>query len=308
MTKVLMISGDKKLLEPGTDAHARLMLQVAQVEQLDVFVWPQVHTLREVFRAARATHYDVVTSQDPLLRGALARRAAKITGARLNLQVHMDLPALPFWKRALAGFNLRYASSVRVVSEKIKKQVEQIGTKADITVLPVYVDIERFSSVVRSPGAQKTVLWVGRFEEEKDPALAVRIFKEVCAADIDAKLIMLGKGSLEAQLRESAQGLAVEFPGWQSTLPYLAGASVVLCTSRHESWGASIVEALAAGVPVVAPDIGIAREAGAVVAKHSELTQKTVEVLQTNAEGKLLLNLPNAHEWAVQWKQSLTNV
>lgn len=304
--KVLMISGDKKLLERGTDAYARLALQQAQVEQLDVYIWPQAHSMREIFRAARATHYDVVTAQDPFWRGLVARRAARISGAKLNVQVHADIAVQSFIKRILARVVLHRADSIRVVSEKIKQQIKNFEVKAPIHVLPIYVDISRFQTIVRKPHAQKTILWIGRFEDEKDPLQAIKILKEVRKAAIDAKLVMLGVGSLEPALRKSAAGLPVEFPGWQDPLSYLAEASMVLCTSRHESWGASIVEALAAGVPVVAPDIGIARGAGATIAERTELAHKTIEVLQNNMAGKLLLILPNAKEWAIQWKQSLT--
>ena len=56
------------------------------------------------------------TAQDPLLRGVAAPRSKN--RARLNVQVHMDLWALPWWKRILAQIILRKADSVRVVSEK----------------------------------------------------------------------------------------------------------------------------------------------------------------------------------------------
>ncbi|MDP2652147.1 MAG: hypothetical protein Q8O94_03355, partial [bacterium] len=67
--KVLMISGDKNLLVKGSEASARLELQKSQAEQLDVFVWPQVHSRIEIWRAAKKNRYDVVTAQDPFWRG-----------------------------------------------------------------------------------------------------------------------------------------------------------------------------------------------------------------------------------------------
>lgn len=82
-------------------------------------------------------------------------------------------------------------------------------------------------------------------------------------------------------------------------------ADVVVCTSKHESWGASIVEALAAGVPVVAPDVGVAREAGAILADRTELSQKVIEVLQKPVHGKLTLELRGPEAWAHAWKESL---
>lgn len=304
--KVLMISGDKNLLVPSTGAYERLQLQKKAVEQLDVVVWPRVYSTLEILRAARTKKYDVVTSQDPFWRGLFAWKLARITGARLNVQVHADLSVESFVRRVLARFVLRRADSIRVVSDKLKKQVEKIGTGAPVMVLPVFVDIEKFKKVARNTHQQKTILWIGRFEKEKNPEEALRVLASVQNEGIDAGLIMIGEGSLGQKLLESAHNLkGVSFEGWQDPRGYMARADVVVSTSIQESWGASIVEALAAGVPVVAPDVGIAREAGAFVVPREQLASKVAEVLKSNARGELKLSLSNAEEWAKQWKETL---
>ncbi len=116
---------------------------------------------------------------------------------------------------------------------------------------------------------------------------------------------MLGAGTLESTLRKAATGLLVDFPGWKDPAEYLPTTDVVLCTSRYESWGASIVEALAAGAPVVAPDVGIAREAGAFIVDRTSLAEKVAEILEQGTRGTLRLNLPSAEEWARRWKETL---
>jgi glycosyltransferase involved in cell wall biosynthesis len=303
--KVLMLSGDRNILTQGIDAHARLELQRAQVEQLDVFVWPQIHSWREVYTAATTNTYDVITAQDPFWRGLLAWRLARRTGAKLNVQVHTDLDAQPFLRRALARIVLRYADSVRAVSGKIQKQVERFGVHAPIRVLPIFIELEQFRTLERKPHVQKTLLWLGRFESEKNPILAISVLEQVRLAGLDARLVMLGAGSMEREMRKRAANLPVEFPGWQDPKPYLQTADVVLSTSLHESWGASIVEALAAGVPVVAPDVGIAREAGANIADRSHLAEEVIGVLHSDTRGELKLSLLDKDEWAKRWKQTL---
>src|ERR1700733_3741770 len=98
--KVLMISGDKNILIPGSGAHARFELQRSQVERLDVFVWPQVHSLRSIRAAVRTRHYDLITAQDPFWRGHLAWHLSRRSHVRLNIQVHTELAAEPWWRRA----------------------------------------------------------------------------------------------------------------------------------------------------------------------------------------------------------------
>lgn len=303
--KVLMISGDRHLLEQGSEAYARIELQRSQVERLDVFVWPQLHSRRKISCAAHKNVYDVITAQDPFWRGLLAWRVARITMAKLNLQVHTDLSAQPFLRRMLAYFLLRRADSVRVVSEKIKKQVQAVSGKVLVHVLPIYVDVTRFRNLAREPHQQKTILWVGRFESEKDPLQAIHVLEEVRAGGIDAKLIMLGTGSLASAVRREAGELPAGFPGWQDPKQYLQIADIVLCTSKHESYGASILEALAASVPVVAPDVGIAKEAGAIVVPRSDLGNAVIRVLNSGQRGELKMRVPNAEEWAKRWRETL---
>lgn len=293
------------MLVPGTEAHRRFALQRREVEQLNLFVWPQVHSGWQIYRAARANRYDVITVQDPFWRGLLALKIAWLTSTKLNVQVHTDLSAQPFFRHVLAQIVLRHADSMRVVSEKIRAQVGFMRTRASIHVLPVYVGISRFQNLARQSHAPKTILWIGRLEHEKDPLAAIRVLQEVRKKGVDAKLIMLGTGSLMPEIHQASQGLPIELPGWQDPRPYLERADVVLSTSKYESWGASIVEALAAGVPVVAPDVGIAKEAGAIVVPRSEFASAVVDILQTGKRGVLRLSLPTAEEWAKHWKETL---
>ena len=307
--KVLMISGDMNLLKEGSDAYARLALQRAAVEQLDVRsyrgFWSAVPGFIGVMSAVLSTRYDVVTVQEPFFRGLLALWAARLNGAHLNIQVHADLRHFSFPRRVLAKMILRNADSVRGVSEHVAGAVRALGVQARMTVLPVFIEAARFRALEREPHAGHVILWLGRFEQEKDPALAIEILKEVHAQLPQARMIMLGNGSLEQELREKGKGMPIEFPGWSDPATYLPQADVVLSTSRAESYGASIVEALAAGVPVVAPDVGIAREAGAIVVPREELAHAVVEALGSGARGELKITPLSQEEWAAQWRQSL---
>ena len=307
--KVLMISGDKNILDPTSPVYKRFELQKSQVERLDVFVWPQVHSVGDILKAVRAHSYDVVTAQDPFWRGFLAWRVARRSGAKLNLQVHTDLKATFLFRRLLARFLLRRADSIRVVSERIKEYLAPLHLHANVSILPIYIDLTSFARLPHRPHPrfQKTILWIGRFEPEKDPLLALSVLKQVRDAGVDVGLIMLGSGSLESKLRVQAAPLAsyVEFPGWQGPAPYLEMVDVVISTSKHESYGVSVIEALASGVPVVSPDVGIAREAGAMIASRPDLAARTVDVLRSGVRGELKLTPLSAEVWAQQWRETL---
>lgn len=296
-----MISGDPNIMLPGTPVYKRAQLQRAQVVALAVVYWGRGNLWPKIPKG----HFDVVTVQDPFWRGLFAWFVAKYLGSKLNIQVHTDLSAQNFLRHVLTHIVLRHADSIRVVSQKIKEQVLRCSVHAPVHVLPIYIDIEPFRTVVPQAHEHKTILWVGRFETEKDPLQAIYVFEKVREAGIDARLVMLGEGSLQQKLLIRAKELPVEFPGWQNPRSYLSRADVVLSTSLHESWGASVIEALAAHVPVVAPDVGVAREAGAVVVPRKELAKAVVGVLRSGSRGELKLSLPGAEEWARRWRETL---
>lgn len=299
--KVLVVTGDKSF-GPG---HPRYNLQASAVAELRVVYWGRGLLLPKL----PSGYFDVVTVQDPFWRGLFALVAAKRLNARLNVQVHADLSGQSVTKRLLAKVVLRRAHSVRVVSEKIKLQVERMGVRAPIHVLPVFVDLGRYTAVARRPHTGKNIVWLGRFEEEKNPLAAIEIFKEVVQKIPEARLTMLGEGSLGSEVSRRAADLpiqTVEVLRWQANpAVFFETADVVLCTSLHESWGASIVEALAAGVPVVAPDVGVAKEAGAIVVPQNQLKEAVLEVLRGGGVGVLKLSLPSAEVWAQEWKKTL---
>ncbi len=306
--KLLVIGPYQSAQAQSPEARARQALQEASVERYVVYT-PQrgegkLAAVLRILRESRREDFDTVSAQDPFFVGLLAWRIARRAGARFNVQVHADLYAQPLVRRLLAQTVLRHADSVRVVSEKIKKQVEGFGVRAKITVLPIFLDIERFKSVARRPDG-KSILWIGRFEKEKDPLRALSILEEVRSAGADARLVMLGEGSMGTLLRERAKGLPVEFPGWQDPLPFFSEVSVALSTSQYEGFGASIVEALAAGVPVVAPDVGVAYEAGATVVPRGALGVEVLRALRSQTHGRLELPMLSASSWAEAWKQSL---
>ena len=181
-------------------------------------------------------------------------------------------------------FVLRRAARIRVVSARLKDEIERrYHPSAPISMLPIYADLSRFRAARRLP-ERGLLVWVGRFEAEKDPLLALDALAAARAAGVDARLTMLGAGRLEAALKARATQLGfdafVEFPGFADPLPYLARAELLLATSEYEGYGLAIIEALAAGVPVLSTDVGVAREAGAVIADRVSYATTLITLLR----------------------------
>ncbi len=288
---VLIITGDRRF-GPG---NPRFELQKSAVGRLEVVYWGR----GSMWPAIPEGPFGVVSAQDPFMRGLFAWYVARSLKAKFNVQVHADLSGQSFFKHILAQIILSHADSIRVVSESIRTQVERVGVKAPTAVLPIYIDVSKFTGITRNP--ERMVLWVGRFEKEKDPMLALKVIKDVP----NATLIMLGEGSMLSVVKEKARELPVEFSGWQDPVPYYSRAGAVLSTSPYESFGASIVEALAAGVPVVSLDVGAAKEAGAIVVPKPRLAEAVKEALDSGRRGELKFKLHGKEEWVRAWQNTL---
>ncbi len=115
------------------------------------------------------------------------------------------------------------------------------------------------------PGASPPrICSVARFEAPKDHITLLRAM--ALLRDVPWTLDLVGDGPLEDEARREAVRLAigdrVNFLGFQSDVAgALARAQVFALSSRSEAFPRSILEAMRAGLPVVASDVGGVREA-----------------------------------------------
>jgi glycosyltransferase involved in cell wall biosynthesis len=116
---------------------------------------------------------------------------------------------------------------------------------------------------------------VGRLIEQKDHATLLRAFALVRDRHSGARLAILGSGPLEDETRRLVGELGLEdavvLPGRTEIREWLERADVFVHTSRWEGFGIVLLEAMLAGLPVVAtrvsavPEIVVDGETGALV-------------------------------------------
>jgi glycosyltransferase involved in cell wall biosynthesis len=124
----------------------------------------------------------------------------------------------------------------------------------EATVIHPPVDVARLDATQeKEPGH---FLWVHRLVPYKRPELVLEAFR-----DLPYRLTMVGVGPLESQLRKRLPP-NVELLGWVSRpeLAELYGRAVGFVHVAEEDFGITMVEALAAGSPVIALDAGGARD------------------------------------------------
>lgn len=136
------------------------------------------------------------------------------------------------------------------------------------------VELSRFYSGQKDPDAV-TFISVGRLSSLKNYSLAIRAMPQVLSEIPNARLVIVGDGELAGDLRREAEELGVAqkvtFAGEQSKPEdFLARADVYLLTSHVEGLPLSVLEAMAAGLPVISTNVGgmpdLVKENGVLVA------------------------------------------
>src|SRR5262249_19094979 len=152
-------------------------------------------------------------------------------------------------RRMVARLDVRTA-----VSAEAQRNIETTFGGA-CEIVPNGVDIARFAEATPVHGARPTVVFVGRHEPRKGLAVLLDAWDGV---DVDATLSVVGTGPQTETLR--ARGDAqVEWLGLVSETEKaarLAGAAAACFPSvEGESFGVVLLEAMAAGAPIVASDL-----------------------------------------------------
>jgi L-malate glycosyltransferase len=160
---------------------------------------------------------------------------------------------------------LRASSRYQATSQRIAALLAERGFDArKVLLLPNAVDVRRFSAAPRDEALrvalcgprERVGVFCGRLEAEKGIELMVQGWARVFAGRQDCALLLVGGGSLLDSLRSMGRALGIErhlvFAGpTQEVERYLALADFGLLTSQYEGLSNSLLEYMAAGLPVV---------------------------------------------------------
>jgi glycosyltransferase involved in cell wall biosynthesis len=106
-----------------------------------------------------------------------------------------------------------------------------------------------------------TVISVANFRPQKNHEMLLRAFAKVLRQMPEARLLLVGGGEREEEIRRLAGSLGidetVEFTGYVDDVwPYLSRSHVFALSSSYEPLGVAVLEGMAAGLPVVATAVG----------------------------------------------------
>ena len=140
----------------------------------------------------------------------------------------------------------KFSSKVLVPSNTIKKELEEYNFKNNIVVWARGVDKSIFKPKQRNNNERKILLSVSRVSIEKN----LDIF---CSIKTDARKILVGDGPYLETLKKKYSD--VEFVGYkfgEELADYYSQADVFVFTSKTDTYGVVMLEAMACGTPIAA--------------------------------------------------------
>lgn len=185
-------------------------------------------------------------------------------GVPYVLQVHCG--AFPEFYRARCSpraqrfvrWLLRRASAIVALSEASRQSLTFIDPRLEVRVIPNPVEIPPW----RAPLSEgpPTVLFLGMVREAKGAFDLLRAWPAVREAIADARLVLGGAGDLERAGEIAREhGYPLETPGWvvgEEKAELMRRAWVLALPSHWEAMPMAVLEAMAAGLPVVASRVG----------------------------------------------------
>ncbi|NOL44633.1 glycosyltransferase [Kribbella sandramycini] len=219
-------------------------------------------TLLPVARWARRNDIGSVLFSHERLDAMLSLRTAR--PKMLGGEGAQYRPSVATGVGALYRLLSRTYDAVVVTSRYAAAEFDEVTTP--LVRIPLGVDLDTFHPELGEPtddGVLKLV-HAGRLSREKSPHLAVATAVELHRRGVPLRMDVYGSGPHLDELEAIAGDAPITFHGYvdgrRNLARHLTEADVALSVCPGETFGLAVLEALAAGTPVVTADTGGARE------------------------------------------------
>ena len=208
--------------------------------------------------------------------GALGRLAAFASGIPCVHTFHGNVFEGYFSRKKSAAYilieRLLARGTKRIIAVSPRQRDDLAGrfrvAPADrISTVRLGFDLNDFLNVAQARFSENNghrplvVGWVGRLTPVKDPIMFPNIAALCAGANVNATFLMVGDGELRAQVEAENRSLGLRdclrLIGWQRDMVSIyRQVDTLLLTSINEGTPVAAIEAMAAGCPVVLPDVG----------------------------------------------------
>lgn len=145
----------------------------------------------------------------------------------------------------------------------VSNRLREIFACLDRRISTIYnpVCLDEFKIEKKENESDFVYLHIGRLTAIKNQRLLINTFSEILTVKEKSKLLIVGSGELEIQLRRLVDDLGISdkvfFLGNRSDIPkLLTNANVMVMTSDSECCPMVILESMAAGTPVISTEVG----------------------------------------------------
>jgi glycosyltransferase involved in cell wall biosynthesis len=278
---------ETRLVVGKTDPHEGDFLDLARVRRVEPMVFPELgrairpssdlRALLRLYQLMRRERPSIVHTHTAKA-GALGRLAAQM--ARVPIVVHTYHghvlsgyfhPVTSLFFRGVERALGHTTDVLLTVSESVREDLVELGVAPAkwVRVLPLGLDLEALAGPLPRGLLRKQAGWgdedrvvgiVGRLVPIKDLDTFIQAAALVTSTSPRVRFAVVGDGEERARLEpwaRSVLGDRVHFFGWQKDTPGVLGdLDVVVNTSLNEGTPVALIEALAAGRPVVATAVG----------------------------------------------------
>jgi len=237
------------------------------------FIFDAFQLARQIFVNYRM---DLVLSQDPFITGLVAFLIKRRYKCAFLIHFHGDFWQNKYWLREkwynfillwLSRFLVKRADGIKVVSSGIKDKLVRAGIAENkIRVIPTPVDLEKFEKFDQEKVEnfqnknypdKKVIINIGREDPSKDyPTLykaielVYRDYKKLAFCQVGANIYLPKKIKADQNLILISMAKIEQ----EKLINYYHTADVYVSSSKHESFGKVLIEAMAAGLPIVATE------------------------------------------------------
>ena len=289
---VVLLLGPHRAAVSGVSTHLNLLMESALGEDFDIvhfqvgsegrdegaigkvmrlIVSPFFLAASIIFRHVALVHINTSLNPKAYWRDLAYLFVSKALGARVVYQVHGGKLPRKFFARspiltAFLRWTLRLPDVVVVLAQVELRAYREFVPDQDVVALPNGIDCRPYSvipTVQSAPDRPLQLVYIGRVAREKGLYETLQGLRLAHELGVDARIVIAGNGAEESRLRRYAQALGIAarvcFVGsvfGSDKVKLLFGADVMVLPSYSEGLPYALLEAMAAGVPVIATPVG----------------------------------------------------
>jgi glycosyltransferase involved in cell wall biosynthesis len=265
-----------------TDLARERGADLYQIDELgrDLRAFHDVRAFYKLWRLLRRER-PLIVHTHTAKAGTLGRLAAILAGVPIRVHTfhgHVFEGYFPPWKTAvflaIERLLARHTDRILTLSGRQKQDVTEryrVAPADKVDVVPLGLDLAPLAGCEAARGQLRAELrlgpevpliaMVGRFVPIKNHALFLQAAAVLGCTQPDARFVLVGDGECARAIAEQTTALGLQgrvIPlGWRRDLQRIyADLNVVALTSLNEGTPVALIEAMAAGVPVVATSVG----------------------------------------------------